>query len=185
MKSGEAIRASDPQSVAEGAADDHGVTSLDARIGSQEGARSVLAHNTRGYHGSAGEGMTLDTAWLHYRAALVRKGSSERTVMNYTHSLARISADVRETPLRVLGQDQSIMLREWERIAARHDIGAKYEKGHGRTAADASAGLVRILYRYVQRWHDHSLPGRHPCLNLDLQSRRPLRELSVMAPDDL
>jgi hypothetical protein len=129
--------------------------------------------------------MTLDTAWLLYRADPVRKGSSERTVMNYTNSLVRISTAVRDTPLRILGQDQSIMLREWERIAARTDNGTYREKGHGRPAADASARFVRVLYRYVQRWHDFTLPGRHPCVNIDLQSQCPLGELSVMAAEDL
>ena len=145
----------------------------------------MLARHTLGLHDSAGEGMTLDTAWLLYRADLVRKGRSERTVMNYTNSLARISAAVRETPLRILGQDQSIMLHEWERIAARTDSGANRERGHGRPAADASARFVRVLYRYVQRWHDFTLPGRHPCVNIDLQSQHPLGELPLMAPEDL
>jgi integrase len=186
MKSGEVNRGSEKQGFAESNSRIRRAAPVDVSAPeAPEADPRALASTALGPEDPAGQRMTLDAAWQLYRADRVRKGTSHRTIANYSNSLSRMSADVRETPLRVLGQDQSIMLHEWKRIAARYDIGAKYEKGHGRTAADASAGLVRILYRYVQRWHDHSLPGRHPCLNLDLQSRRPLRELSVMAPEDL
>jgi integrase len=151
----------------------------------REAARKILGQHALGlYKPKERGGLNLDAAWDLWRADLVRRERSPRTVKAYGDSLARLEQRVRRLPLRALCADPSIMLDEFERIEARSETKRYRQVGHGKQAALSSARFVRGLVNYVRRRHDPSLAG-NPCADINLESTGALHELEVMNESDL
>lgn len=151
-------------------------------------AEKLLARATLGQAETPGKQHTLDSAWPLFRKHLEVRGKSHRTIAAYDDALARLSPKVRFTKLRALSADPDIMTEEYARIETPPEDAKRQGRrtlGHGRAAADASARFVRALYRYTARRHEDSLPSRHPCIDLNLEVKKPIHPLRVLTEDDL
>lgn len=150
-------------------------------------AEKLAAKRALGEWDSTRPKFTVDDAWPLFREHLQRKTKSERTIGSYQSALERMAPDLRATTLRALAEDPSLMAVEYDRIRTKPTLpkGKKRALGYGQAAADSTARFVRALYRYVQRRYDPSLPGNHPCVDLNLEYKEPEGELQVLRIDEL
>ena len=101
---------------------------------------------------SADQGITLWVAWERYlEAHLVRKGRSARTIASYTDHVGRILKPWRDLPLKVLGEDPSL-------VAKRHD---EISKENGPYIANGAIRTLRAIYNHARKTHRY-LPADNP-----------------------
>lgn len=149
----------------------------------REAARKVLGAHALGQYQPEKRGLTIESAWPLWRADLNRRHRSQNTIISYQAAVDRIEEKVRRTPLKELGANPSIMLREYERIAKRSTKSYR-EFGHGKIAAIYAGRFVRGLFNYVKRRHEPTLSG-DPTADLNLSDRKPIHELRVLKEADL
>lgn len=140
----------------------------------REKAQEIWNRHRRGepIDGPTRDAMSIDAAWPLYRERLEQRGRAPRTVEGYVYALARMSDSVRSQPIRDLGMDPAIMLRETDRI----------RRDHGPTAAIATARFVRAVYRHAQR-RDPTLLG-NPVAAVEMTEER-RDDLPVMSAREL
>ncbi len=111
---------------------------------------------------SADEGITFWAAWERYlEAHLVRKGRSARTIESYTDHVDRILKPWRDTPLKVLGEDPSL-------VANRHD---EISKDNGPYIANGAIRTLRAIYNHARKTHRY-LPADNPADAVDWNVER-------------
>jgi len=93
---------------------------------------------------------TIASTWPKFENNRRDKGRSENTISDSSYSMARLSEEVRNMPLRKL--TNSIMAEEIDRVRLKH----------GKMAGNNTARFVRALYRFA-RVLDKTLPDGHPC----------------------
>jgi integrase len=110
--------------------------------------------------GSPSRAATIDSIWPDFKEAPRRDGQPKRpkTIEGYEFAKARISDEVRATPLRDLANDPNIMKAEVRRIIKERANGSS----GGQVAGNAVTRFVRALYRHAALTDD-SLPAKHPC----------------------
>lgn len=97
-------------------------------------------------------GISLWAAWERYlEAHMVRKHRSARTIASYTDHVGRILRSWRDLPLKVLGEDPSI-------VANRHD---EISKENGPYIANGAIRTLRAIYNHARKTHRY-LPADNP-----------------------
>ena len=101
--------------------------------------------------------ITLRQAWARYKVAhLERKNRSESTIASYADHVERLLADWLDQPLRVLGDDPSL-------VAARHDA---LTLSSGPYAANGCMRTLRAIYNHARR-SVRGLPPENPVMAVD------------------
>jgi integrase len=110
--------------------------------------------------GSPSRAATIDSVWEDFKEAPRRDGQVKRpkTIEGYEFAKARISEEIRATPLRDLANDPNLMKVEVRRIIKERAHGSS----GGQVAGNAVTRFVRALYRHAALTDD-SLPAKHPC----------------------
>lgn len=155
------------------------ISTRDARIK----AKNLLAKIARGDFSEskkagpeaapAVEGVTLRQAWNRYRIAhMERKERSAATIRGYADHVERLLADWLDTPLKVLGENPSM-------VAERHD---EMSSENGPNAANGCMRTLRAIYNHARRSH-RELPPENPTLAVDWNQER--RRDTAMGTDDL
>jgi hypothetical protein len=110
--------------------------------------------------GSPSRAATIDSVWDDFKVAPRRDGRPKRTktIEGYEFAKARLSDEVRATPLRDLANDPKLMQVEVRQIIKERASGSS----GGQSAGNAVTMFVRALYRHAALTDD-SLPTKHPC----------------------
>ena len=125
------------------------------------------------------DGLTLSQAWGMYRDVYApKRGLRPATLQFYDYCYRRL-AHWHNIPLVAIIKEPMAIEREHTRITRAH---ARRKSDHGKNAADASIGFLRIVYRYARSKYIDLPPW--PEKPATLHGRRS-RASRGMGPDDL
>ena len=128
--------------------------------------------------GPARHEVTLALAWPLFKQRLIDENRSPKTLAAYQHAFARLSADIKNRPLRDLLDNRTLMAGEVARIRAR----LSNRKRGGQSAAAQSAVFVSALFGFM-RDRDPTLLGDPVSACQTTVPRRD--DLPVLAVDDM
>jgi hypothetical protein len=96
--------------------------------------------------GSPSKAATIDSTWESFKEAPRRDGRPKRpkTIDGYEFAKARISEEIRRTPLRDLANDPKLMAAEVRQIIKDRSSGSS----GGQVAGNAVTRFVRALFSY-------------------------------------